>query len=82
MQYCFGRNDHHVETPGFDPSYHKTSFSAAEAIASLRHMNWILMIIKALPESIAMKMGEGISANVKLKRVSCSPLATQCWYRP
>lgn len=73
MQYCFGRSDHHVEAPGFDPSFHNTSFNAAKAIASLRHMNWILQIMLLLPESIAVKMGEEVSANVRLKRVSISP---------
>jgi len=69
MQYCFGRSDHHIEAPGFDPAFHNTSFGAAKAIALLKHMNWILQIMLALPESIAVKMGEEVSANIKLKRV-------------
>jgi cytochrome P450 len=37
-------------------------------------MNWILSIMLALPESIAMKMGEEVSANIRLKRVRSHPL--------
>ncbi|KAJ4350345.1 uncharacterized protein N0V89_008966 [Didymosphaeria variabile] len=68
MQYCFGRSDHHIEAPEFDPSFHKTSFGAASAIALLKHLPWFLLIMWALPESVAMKMGDEVSANVKLKR--------------
>ncbi|KAF2261425.1 cytochrome P450 [Lojkania enalia] len=68
MQYCFGRSDHHIEAPGFDPVYHDTSFSAGKVIALMKHMNWIVTIMRALPESIAVKMGEEISSSVKLKR--------------
>jgi hypothetical protein len=74
MQYCFGRSDHHVEAPGFDPTFHETSVSAAKSIALLKHMNWILNIMLALPESWAVKLGEEVSANVRLKRVRSRPL--------
>lgn len=70
MQYCFGRSDHHIEAPGFDPSFHNTSFGAAKAIALLRHVPWILYIMLALPESVAMKMGDEVSASIKLRMVS------------
>lgn len=70
MQDCFGRSDGHIEAPNFDPSFHKTSFGAGKAIALLKHLPWLLSIMLALPESIAMKMGEEVSANIKLKRVS------------
>jgi hypothetical protein len=69
MQYCFGTSDHHIETPGFDPLFHDTSFGAAKAIATLRHLNWILDIMVALPEFIAAKMGEEVSSTIRLKRV-------------
>jgi hypothetical protein len=70
MQYCFDRSDHHIEAPDFDPSYHKTSFDAGTGIALLKHLPWLLSILQALPESIAMKMGDAISGNIKLTRVS------------
>ncbi|KAF2438280.1 cytochrome P450 [Karstenula rhodostoma CBS 690.94] len=68
MQYCFGRSDHHIEAPDFDPSFHNTSFSAGKAIALLKHLPWLLSIMRALPESVAMKMGDEVSANIKLTR--------------
>ncbi|KAF2182877.1 cytochrome P450 [Zopfia rhizophila CBS 207.26] len=69
MKYCFGQSDYHIEAPGFDPNYHNTSFGAAKSIALLKHMNWILKIMLALPESIAERMGEEVSSNIRLKRV-------------
>ncbi|KAJ4299457.1 hypothetical protein N0V90_004702 [Kalmusia sp. IMI 367209] len=68
MQYCFDRSDHHIEAPGFDPAYYNTSFGAARAIALLKHVPLILTIMKSLPEPVAMKMGDEVSANIKLTR--------------
>ncbi|KAK7185562.1 hypothetical protein DPSP01_010758 [Paraphaeosphaeria sporulosa] len=68
VQYCFDRSDHHIEAPGFDPSFHETSFGAAKAISLLKHLPWLLTIMRALPESIAMKMGDEVSANIKLTK--------------
>ncbi|KAF2707312.1 cytochrome P450 [Pleomassaria siparia CBS 279.74] len=68
MQYCFGRSEHHIEAPGFDPLFHVTSFNAAKSISLLRNMNWILDIMLALPESVAMKMGAEVSSSIVLKR--------------
>ncbi|KAL1592011.1 hypothetical protein SLS60_011603 [Paraconiothyrium brasiliense] len=68
MQYCFGQSDHHIEAPEFDPSFHKTSFGAAKAIALMKHLPWFLLIMWALPGSVAMKIGDEVSANIKLKR--------------
>ncbi|KAF2681339.1 cytochrome P450 [Lentithecium fluviatile CBS 122367] len=67
MQYCFGRSDHHIEAPGFDSVYHNISFNAAKSIATLKHLNWILDIMQALPESVAKKMGPEVSSNIQLK---------------
>lgn len=63
----------HIEAPGFDPLFHNTSFGAAKSIALLKHMNWILNIMLALPESVAVKMGEEVSSSVRLKRVRRHP---------
>ncbi|KAL5409151.1 hypothetical protein PMIN06_004103 [Paraphaeosphaeria minitans] len=68
MQYCFGRSDQHIEAPDFDPSFHNTSFGAGKAISLLKHLPWLLLIMHALPESVAMKMGEEVSASIKLTR--------------
>lgn len=74
MQYCFDRSDHHVEAPDFDPRYFTTSFNAAKAIALLKHMPWIVNFMWALPESVAVKMGDEVSANLKLTNVSSGML--------
>ncbi|PVH94286.1 cytochrome P450, partial [Periconia macrospinosa] len=68
MQYCFNRMDHHLEAPGFDPVYHDTSFTVGTMIALMTHFNWIVTIMRALPECIALKLGDKISAQVKLRR--------------
>jgi hypothetical protein len=39
-------------------------------IALMTHMNWIITVMRALPEFVALKLGEGVSAQVRLKRVS------------
>jgi hypothetical protein len=70
MQYYFGQSDHRVEADGFDPEFHHTSFTAATTTALMRHMNWILQILKQLPESWVMHMGPEITFFIKLKRVS------------
>jgi hypothetical protein len=62
--------DSHIEAPGFDPSYHNTSFTAGKMIALMTHLNWIVTVMRALPEFIALKLGEDVSAQVRLKRVS------------
>jgi hypothetical protein len=67
----------HIEAPGFDPLFHNTSFGAAKSIALLKHMNWILSIMLALPESVAEKMGEEVSSNIRLKRVRSYPLSSK-----
>jgi cytochrome P450 len=69
MQYSFGQHDNHIEAPSFDPSFHNTSFNAAKSISLLRHFPWILTTMIALPESLAVKMGEEVSSNVKLRSV-------------
>jgi hypothetical protein len=69
MQYCFGRSDHHIEAPQFDPVFHNTSFNAAKSVALLKHMPWILTVMQSLPESVAEKIGEEISSGIRLKRV-------------
>jgi hypothetical protein len=69
MQYCFDRSDHHIEAPDFDPSYHNMSFNAGKGIAFLKHLPWLLSIMRALPESVAMKMGDEVSGNIKLTKV-------------
>lgn len=69
MQYCFDRSNHHIEAPGFDPSYHNTSFNAGKVIAFIKHVPLIATFLKAIPESIAMKMGEEVSANIILIQV-------------
>ncbi|KAF2109560.1 cytochrome P450 [Lophiotrema nucula] len=68
MQYCFGRKDNHIEAPQFDPLFHNTSFGAAKSIALLKHCSWILSIMLALPESVAVRMGEEVSSSIRLKR--------------
>jgi len=40
-------------------------------------MNWILSIMLALPESVAEKMGEEVSSNIRLKRVRAHPLPSK-----
>ncbi|KAF2728529.1 cytochrome P450 [Polyplosphaeria fusca] len=67
MQYSFGRSDHHIEASGFDPLFHNTSFDAAKSINLLRHCNWILSIMLALPESLAVRMGEEVSSQIRLR---------------
>ncbi|RDW79820.1 cytochrome P450-18 [Coleophoma cylindrospora] len=68
MQYCFGKSDHRLEAEGFDPSFHKTSFSAGTAGNLMRNMNWIMKLTKSLPESISMKMSPEMSSFIILKR--------------
>jgi hypothetical protein len=77
LRYVFGRlisPGSHIEAPGFDPAYHNTSFTAGKMIALMTHMNWIVTVMRALPEFLALKLGEGVSASVRLKRVSRCPL--------
>ena len=69
MQYCFDM-DHRVEADGFDPGFHHTSFSAGTMNALIRHMNWIMQNMKALPESWAVHTGPEMASFVVLKRVS------------
>jgi hypothetical protein len=68
-QYCFGQSDHRIEADGFDPTFHNTSFAAGTANTMMRHMNWIMKITKALPESWAMKASAEFSSFVTLMRV-------------
>jgi hypothetical protein len=70
MQYCFGQMDHRVEADGFDPGFHHTSFSAGTMNALMRHMNWIMQIMRTLPESWAVHTGPEMASFVVLKRVS------------
>jgi len=70
MQYCFDRSDHRIEAPGFDPWFYNTSFNAAKAVALGKHLPSVLSFVKALPESIAVKIGDEVSANLQLKNVS------------
>jgi hypothetical protein len=70
MEYCFGQSDRRVEADGFDPEFHHTSLAAANANTLMRHMNWILQTIKALPESLVVHMGPEMASFIILKRVS------------
>ncbi|KAF2650213.1 cytochrome P450 [Lophiostoma macrostomum CBS 122681] len=68
MQYCFGRSDHHIEDPNFAPAYHNASFNAGKSISLLKHMNWILTIIRTIPEWVTVRMNEELSGPVIVQR--------------
>ena len=68
-QYCFGGSDQRIEAEGFDPAFHHTSFAAGTANGIMRHMNWIMKITNALPETISMKLSIEISSFITLRRV-------------
>ncbi|KAH6665560.1 cytochrome P450 monooxygenase [Halenospora varia] len=67
MQYCFGQSDHRVETPGFDPTFYQTSFSAGVSNGVMRHMNFLLAFMNSLPISLATKISPEMASFVKLR---------------
>lgn len=69
MQYSFGRNDHRLEADNFDPTFHAVSFNAALQGTITRHNYWMMRIMKALPESMMIRMGPEAASFIILKRV-------------
>lgn len=68
-RYCFGTSDHRIEAEGFDPAFHHTSFTAGTSSVTMRNMNWIMKLTKALPESVSSKLSAEMSTFVTLRRV-------------
>jgi hypothetical protein len=69
VQYSLGHYDHRIEAEGFDPSFHEISFAAGTSGNLMRHNNWILKLIHALPEKIAMSMSLEFSSFILIIRV-------------
>lgn len=69
VQYSLGHCDHRIEAEGFDPSFHEISFAAGTSGNMMRHNSWILKLIHALPEKIAMSMSLEFSSFILNIRV-------------
>ncbi|KAG0645946.1 Cytochrome P450 monooxygenase sdnE [Hyphodiscus hymeniophilus] len=66
-EYCFGRSAHRLEHPEFDTSYYTIMMGSAGQTPLIKHLGFIPKLMLSLPESLALKMGGGLSNVVKTR---------------
>lgn len=68
MEYCFGRHEHRVEAPNFDPSFSTTSRAASHSLPLWKFFHPVLTLVMSLPKSILFRMGDGVAGALTMKR--------------
>lgn len=72
MMYAFGRNFNRLEQPDFDAAGYAAFHNNATLGNLMRHMIWIMRIVKSLPDFVVKKMGADLTTFQKVQAVGLS----------
>ncbi|KAL2062573.1 hypothetical protein VTL71DRAFT_5645 [Oculimacula yallundae] len=67
MQYSFGRHEHRLEAPAFDPSFSNTSRASAYSLTLWKFFHPILTLVMSLPDCILKLLGDGVAGAITMK---------------
>ena len=67
-QYAFGRSDHRLDAPTFDPTFHDASIAGLNMSHLIKHMPWILTTMQMLPDKITIFLDPNMGSYIKLQR--------------
>lgn len=67
MQYSFGRHEHRIETPRFDPTFSNTSRAAAHSLTLWKFFHLILTLVMSLPKCVLKRLGDDVASTIALK---------------
>lgn len=82
MDYAFGRSEHRLEAPDFDPSFMNAMLQGGKAGHVMKHFPWLMDALRKLPDSMLLKLSPAMGAYAKLQTVRswrrrwCSPPIT------
>ncbi|OCK79494.1 cytochrome P450 [Lepidopterella palustris CBS 459.81] len=68
MEYAFGRNDHRVDAPDFDPSFKIAGEIGARLGHFVKQMPWVLTLMKILPDSAQTMANPEMAVYIKLNK--------------
>ncbi|KAF1731349.1 Trichodiene oxygenase [Beauveria bassiana] len=66
-EYAFARNDHLIEEPDFGAATTDSLLKGTHMGSIIKHMNWALALVNALPESVSGRWVPGWDGWLKLK---------------
>jgi cytochrome P450 len=65
--YAFGRSDHRLEAPDFDPSFRDAMLQGGKAGHVLKHFTWLMDLLRKLPDSLLLKLSPAMGAYSQLQ---------------
>ncbi|ERF76666.1 hypothetical protein EPUS_09342 [Endocarpon pusillum Z07020] len=67
MDYAFGRSEHRLKAPDFDPSFMNAMLQGGKAGHVMKHFPWLMDALRKLPDSMLLKLSPAIGAYAKLQ---------------
>ncbi|CAI9630885.1 unnamed protein product [Alternaria burnsii] len=65
--YAFGRSEHRLEAPDFDPSFRDAMLQGGKAGHVLKHFTWLMDLLRKLPDSMLLKLSPAMGAYSQLQ---------------
>ncbi|KAL0256814.1 hypothetical protein SLS55_007623 [Diplodia seriata] len=65
--YAFGRSDHRLQAPDFDPSFRDAMLQGGKAGHVMKHFPWLMDVLRKLPDSLLLRLSPAMGAYSQLQ---------------